>query len=222
MRKTGRKRMDQDLNKIKNMYDTVAVEWAAVFADEHKDKPMDREILRRFAREIGAQTPVWELGCGPGNTARFLHDLGVRISGLDLSDGHIEQARRLHPGIAFRQGNMLALDFQSASVAGILAFYAIVHFSEQQAAAAFREIFRVLRPGGLLLFTYHVGDETIHRDEFLGRKVDIDFMYFTNDCISSLLTQAGFSDQEFIEREPYPDVEYQSRRAYVFAHKPAG
>jgi hypothetical protein len=35
------------------------------------------------------------------------------------------------------------------------------------------------------------------------------------------LEVAGFGIQEIIEREPYaPDVEYQSRRAYVFARKP--
>jgi hypothetical protein len=32
---------------------------------------------------------------------------------------------------------------------------------------------------------------------------------------------AGFHIDEVVEREPYaPDVEYQSRRAYIFAHKP--
>jgi hypothetical protein len=33
------------------------------------------------------------------------------------------------------------------------------------------------------------------------------------------LEGAGFSVEQVIEREPYPDVEYQSRRAYVFARK---
>jgi hypothetical protein len=30
----------------------------------------------------------------------------------------------------------------------------------------------------------------------------------------------GFERIEIIERNPYPEVEYQSRRAYVFARKP--
>ena len=40
---------------------------------------------------------------------------------------------------------------------------------------------------------------------------------FIGDC----LTDIGFEKIEVIEREPYPGVEYQSRRAYVFAVKPA-
>jgi hypothetical protein len=98
-----------------------------------------------------------------------------------------------------------------------VAFYAIVHFTEEQVGMAFHEVFRVLQPGGIFLFTYHIGQETIHVDEFLGKKADIDFMFFTTDCIFSCLKNSGFEKIEIIEREPYPRVEYESRRAYVFA-----
>ena len=85
---------------------------------------------------------------------------------------------------------------------------------------ACNEIFRVLQPGGILLLTYHIGDEIIRLEEFLGRKIDIDFMFFTTDFIYNCLKKIGFEEIELIEREPYPNVEYESRRAYVFATKP--
>jgi len=85
---------------------------------------------------------------------------------------------------------------------------------------ACRKVFRVLRPGGIFLFTYHIGEETIHVEEFLGKKVDIDFMFFTTDFIYRCLKKSGFEKIEIIEREPYPEVEYESRRAYVFTKKP--
>jgi hypothetical protein len=73
-----------------------------------------------------------------------------------------------------------------------------------------------------VLFTYHIGEDTIHLDDFLGKKVDIDFMFFTNDFITGCLKGKGFEKIETIEREPYPNVEFQSRRAYVFAKKDSG
>ena len=212
--------MGQDLNKIENVYDAVAKEYADAFFGEHEQKPIDVEMLLRFSKEVGDRQPVWDLGCGPGQTARYLKDLGVQISGLDLSVKILEQARKNYPGIHFQKGDILKLEFENDSIAGIVSFYAIVHFPEDQVAKAFREIFRVLQPGGIFLFTYHVGNKTIHVEEFLGRKIDIDFMFFTTEFISNCLEKIGFENLDIIEREPYPEVEYQSRRAYVFALKP--
>jgi ubiquinone/menaquinone biosynthesis C-methylase UbiE len=210
----------QNLTKIENLYDTVAKEYAKTFSGEHEKKPRDQEVLYRFSQEIGDRKPVWDFGCGPGQTTQYLKNLGVEISGLDLSEKILEQARTIHPEINFRKGNILELEFEDDSIAGVVAFYAIVHFTEEQVRAAFREVFRVLQPGGILLFTYHVGDETIHLNKFLGKKIDIDFMFFNADFISSCLKDSGFENIEIIEREPYSGVEYESRRAYVFAIKP--
>ncbi|WP_287373585.1 class I SAM-dependent methyltransferase [Prosthecochloris sp.] len=213
--------MGQDLNKVERLYDTVAREYAEAFCGEHEEKPKDREILYRFSQEIGGNEPVWDFGCGPGQTTAYLKNLGVEISGLDLSEEILKQAKAIHPEIHFRKGNILELEFESNSIAGIVAFYAIVHLTEKQVGTVFREVFRVLLPGGTFLLTYHIGDETIHLDEFLGMKVDGDFMFFKTDFIFGCLKDRGFEEIEIIEREPYSGVEYESRRAYVFAKKPA-
>jgi ubiquinone/menaquinone biosynthesis C-methylase UbiE len=210
----------QDLNKIEKQYDTVAKEYAETFSGEHEKKPKDRKILCRFSQEIGDGRPVWDFGCGPGQTTDYLKNLGMEISGLDLSEKILKQARTIHPEIHFQKGNILGLEFENDSIAGVVAFYAIVHFTEDQVGIAFREVFRVLQPGGIFLLTYHIGEKTIHIDEFLGKRIDIDFMFFTTDFILCCLKDTGFEKIEVIEREPYPGVEYKSRRAYVFAIKP--
>ena len=38
--------------------------------------------------------------------------------------------------------------------------------------------------------------------------------------MAAYLTSAGFEIEEIIEREPYSDVEHQSRRSYIFARRP--
>jgi hypothetical protein len=50
--------------------------------------------------------------------------------------------------------------------------------------------------------------------------VSLDFYFFETEEMKGYLTQAGFELEEVIERDPYPDVEVQTRRAYVFARKP--
>jgi ubiquinone/menaquinone biosynthesis C-methylase UbiE len=212
--------MGQDINKIEKVYDTIAREWTEKFSGEHNKKPMDQNILNRFSKEIGERRPVWDFCCGPGNTAGYLKNLGIGISGMDISERILEQARSIHSDINFQKGNILDLEFESNSIAGVVAFYAIIHFTEEQVDLAFNEIFRVLQPEGLFLFTFHIGNNTMHVSEFLGKKIDIDFMFFSTEVISKKLKTRGFEIIEIIEREPYPCVEYESRRAYVFAKKP--
>ena len=49
----------------------------------------------------------------------------------------------------------------------------------------------------------------------------MDFFLFGPSEIRQYLESAGFVVEEVVEREPYaPEVEYQSRRAYIFARKP--
>ena len=92
--------------------------------------------------------------------------------------------------------------------------------SRAEIVATLTELRRFLRPGGLLLLVFHIGDETIHLDEWWGRRVNVDFNFLPTAEITTHLSTAGFAIEEIFERDPYPDVEYKSRRAYIFARKP--
>jgi len=208
----------QKWRDLRNSYDVVAEEYARRIYDELKDKPLDRQLLDRFARE--AQPPICDIGTGPGHVARYLHDRGANSSGLDISAGMVQQARRLNPGIEFQQGNMLALDAANGSWGGITAFYSIIHVPRVEVINALREFKRVLCPSGLLLIAFHVGDETRHLEDWWDNAVSIDFNFFTPQEMQSYLMNAGLEVIEVIQREPYPDVEHQSQRCYIFARKP--
>ena len=214
--------MTEDLlDPVRNSYDRIADEYARRLYKELDGKPLDRELLTRFAKEVAGRGDACDLGCGPGQIARYLRDQSATVFGLDLSPKMVAQARELNPDISFRTGNMLAVDLPDASLAGIAAFYAIVNIPRESVPEVFREIARVLQPGGILLLAFHIGDETLHENELWGRPIDMDFFLFQPDAIRRDLESAGLVVEEIIEREPYgEDVEYQSRRAYIFARKP--
>ena len=108
-------------------YDTVADEYVQRIFDELQHKPLDRQLLDRFADAVREVGPACDLGCGPGQVARYLHERGVEVTGIDLSPAMIERARRLVPGVQFHQGDMTALDLAEGAFAGIAAFYSIIH-----------------------------------------------------------------------------------------------
>jgi ubiquinone/menaquinone biosynthesis C-methylase UbiE len=212
---------DHIAKSIRENYDRLAEEYARRIADELQHKPLDRELLDRFAKQTKGRGDICDMGCGPGHVARYLRDAGTSVFGLDLSPGMLEQARKLNPGIPFREGNMMSLDVPDRTLAGVTAFYAIVNIPKQSLPLIFREIYRVLRPVGLLLLAFHTGNEVLHEDELWGHKISMDFLLLQPSEIKHNLEAAGFTIDEIIEREPYPDVEYQSRRAYIFAHRPS-
>ena len=210
----------EKITTLQTSYDRVSKHYAEELFNELEHKPLDRALLDRLAESVRGLGPICDLGCGPGQVARYLSSKGADVFGIDLSSGMVEQALRLNPGIDFRQGDMMSLEDEPESWGGIAAFYSIIHVPRVAVTDAFRELRRVMRPGGVMLVAFHVGQETIHRDEWWGEEVSIDFLMFGADEVGGFLKAAGFEVQETIERDAYPDVEYQSRRAYIFARKP--
>jgi SAM-dependent methyltransferase len=211
---------DKITNPIRESYDRLADEYAHRIFNELQHKPLDRQLLNRFAAEVAGRGEVCDMGCGPGHVARYLRDVGATVFGLDLAPRMVEQARELNPDISFREGDMRALDIPDRTLAGIAAFYAIVNIPKKCLPLVFAEMERVLQPGGLLLLAFHTGDEALHEEELWGRPISMDFFLLPPLEIQGFLEAAGFAIEEVIEREPYaPEVEYQSRRAYIFARK---
>lgn len=212
---------DRTRRDYQHSYDVVADEYAERIFDELKHKPLDRQLLDRFAAAVRGLGPACDMGCGPGHVARYLHERGVPVCGVDMSPAMVQRACELTPAVEFRQGDMMTLDRADETWAGIAAFYSIIHISPTDVPRALSELRRVLRPGGTLLLAFHVGDAPVHLDEWWGRKVCVDFFFYRSEAMAQSLRDAGFEVDEIIEREPYPDVEHPSRRSYIFARRPA-
>jgi ubiquinone/menaquinone biosynthesis C-methylase UbiE len=198
-------------------YDRVASIYAEQYRGELVHKPLDRALLTTLIELSGASGPMADIGCGPGHVARFLRDHGAMTTGIDLSAGMVDAARATHPEVEFRQGNMLDLPLDDDSLAAIVTFYAIIHLRPEEIGPAFREFRRVLKPGGLLLPAFHVGEERIHRTEWWDQPVDLDFQFFAPAAIEAALVESGFSVEMSLQRRPYEPYEFPSRRAYILA-----
>ena len=207
---------------VQDSYDRVAKEYVQHIYNELKNKPFDRKMLDWLIEKVNNAETICDMGCGPGHIAHYLHEHGADTCGVDLSPGMLEQARLLNPDIPFQQGNMLALtDIPNEAFAGIAAFYSIVHIPRVQVVQALKEFKRILAPNGVLLMAFHLGNEILHRDEWWSEKVSIDLIFFEREEMKGYLQTAGFALDEVIERDPYPEVEFASRRAYIFTHRPS-
>ena len=212
--------MNKAIQNTRASYDSVAVEYGERYKDEMDDKPFDRDCLDRLVRDVGDLGPICDLGCGPGQIARYLHRRGVPTLGVDLSANMVAEAQRLNPEIHFHQGNMVSLPDADNSWGGIAAFYCIIHIPREQIVEALLDMKRVLKPGGILLVTFHIGTEIKHLEEWWDKPVDLDFAFYLPSEMEDWIKEAGFERVETLIREPNPQVEVATQRAYLFAKKP--
>jgi SAM-dependent methyltransferase len=185
----------QPPEKIIKTYNATAESYAATRIDELSKKHFDQIILREFAR------------------------LNNNLGTCDISPGMVNVAQRFFPNIRFETGDLLALPYEANHFASAVSFYAIVHFDYNQIDQAFKEVSRVLKKGAHFLFSFHVGEETVHFDNANGIDIDIDLHFLQTDRILKLLGDNNFSIIDTVERLPYPEVEYPTKRAYVWVKK---
>jgi SAM-dependent methyltransferase len=183
------------LSDTRSSYDTDAVGYADKVRGLLDEMPYLRASLTLFAEQVQSAGggPVADVGCGPGYVTGYLHDAGVDAFGIDLSPEMIALARRDYPDLRFDVGTMTDLDLADDSVVGIVAFWSVIHVPDHAVPGVFEEFRRVLRPQGLVLVGFHVGDETRHTSlGYTGRPINVDSHRRTPSTIMGWLRDAGF------------------------------
>ena len=113
--------------------------------------PVHRGVLNQIEGVKGEQGPanLLDVGCGTGRLLRKVAARwpNARLMGVDLSEGMLDVARRLAPGVEFRVGGAETLSLPAASVDAALSTISFHHWNDQ--AAGLRNIARMLRPSGV-------------------------------------------------------------------------
>lgn len=214
--------MALEASTVRGSYDRVARRYADEFDDELSHRPLERALLSALLDLAGLDARpgvVADLGAGPAHVARHLRSADVPTVAVDLAPemAAVAYHRNRVPSAA---GSLTALPLADGSLAAAVVFYAVIHLDDAGLAAAAGELARVLRPGGVALVSFHVGDEVRHIDEWHGEAVDLDFRFLQPWEVRRVLAGAGLAVEATLEREPIVDVEAQTRRAYVLARRP--
>jgi ubiquinone/menaquinone biosynthesis C-methylase UbiE len=185
-------------------------------------KSMDPAVRQKYLAIVDstltAGARVLELGCGAGVPITEHLARQYRVIGLDLSPGQLDLARRCVAAAAFVRGDMATLSFASASFDAVVAFYAIIHVPRDEHGQVLAEVFRVLRPGGLLVLTAGAGESAdVVEEDWLGAPMF--FSHFDGQTTERLVSRAGF---QVIDAKDEQELEYgvPVRFRWIVARKP--
>lgn len=143
--------------QVREMFDSIAP--AYDFMNRAMTFGIDR-LWRRHAVSLlrtDDHSRVLDIAAGTGDLSILIAERlpDARVTGIDLSEGMTEIGRKkaasrgLSERITFETGDCLALPYADASFDCITCAYGVRNF--EVLAAGYREMCRVLRPGGLLV-----------------------------------------------------------------------
>ena len=173
---------DEVWTQLSASYEAVAHKYEAQFADEMADKPRDRELLSSFAEAV--TDPVLEVGCGPGQVGAFVRGCGRAVYGFDFSSQMTKLAS-------------VRLD------GAVVALYSFIHVRRQGLPDVLREVHRVLRPEGRVLFSVHEGEGVLGRDRFLDEPVPFIATLYMLDELVAVCRDTGLTVSRAERRLPY-------------------
>jgi ubiquinone/menaquinone biosynthesis C-methylase UbiE len=118
-------------------------------------RPVEAELVEEFFPPVPAH--VLDLGCGAGRTTIALAQRGYDVLGIDLSAALLDVARQRYPSLSFAEMDATALQLASASLDAALFSYNGIDciYPREARRLCFREVHRVLRPGGLFVLSSH-------------------------------------------------------------------
>ncbi|MFE3798674.1 class I SAM-dependent methyltransferase [Nocardia tengchongensis] len=184
------------LDDMRMSYDRVATTYADLTRHLLDQTPEERSALASFADIVRAQGGglVADVGCGAGRITAHLRRLDVDVFGIDLSPRMIDVARRDHPGIRFEVGSMTNLALADASIAGLVAWYSLIHVPDDELGSVFDHFRRVLRPGGPLLLGFHIGDDSqVKTQGYGGHPIHLHVHRRQHSRMRTWLDDAGFT-----------------------------
>ena len=200
------------MEEVRLAYSVLAEQYIGLFGDAAK---VHADDLALITRHLSIQPGVvLDVGCGPGQVTAYLRSLGVDASGIDLVATFVDHARRTYPGGRYEVGSMDRLPVPDHSVAGILAWYSLIHVPPDNLDSVLAELRRAMAPASTLVVGFFDGNEIAPFDH----KVTSAF-YWPVDEFVARLKRAGFSE---IERsQPSADVESGQRSHAAIAAIPS-
>jgi len=199
------------------MYSEHADEYAAAIRDNSYNAHYERPSLLALLPALQDKAVI-DLGCGPGVYSEYLLSQGARVTAVDRSEQMVEIVKeklgeRIH---CYQQDLAAGLPLEADAAYDLAICPLAIHYLEDL-SPLFRDVKRILKPGGLFVFSTHhpfvdyqlsptgnyfLQEKIVDEWETLGRPIRVEYFRRSLSQIVQPLTDAGFSVLELTEGKP--------------------
>jgi ubiquinone/menaquinone biosynthesis C-methylase UbiE len=167
------------------------------------DRASRQRALDQLDQHVKTEAPVLlEIGCSSGF---MLHDIRqrlphARLIGSDYVRGPLEQLAERMPDVPLLQFNLVDCPLPDDSVDALVLLNVLEHIEDD--AAAVRQLYRILRPGGIAVIEVPAGPNLYDVYD----KLLLHFRRYSSKALRHLIRGAGFRvvDQSHIGFFMYP------------------
>ncbi len=193
------------MSDVGRAYGDVAELYIDLFASTTSVHAEDLDLIERHLTIRSGV--VLDAGCGPGHLTAHLRAANVDAFGIDLVPSFIDHACNTDPDGRYALASIARLPLRTGSVAGILAWYSLIHLHPDDLDDVLVELRRVAQPGAPVVVGIFESDAVRPFEHTVATAYSWPIAQF-----SQRLRQAGFDEVERIAR---PGADEAGRRPHA-------
>ncbi len=170
-------------------YDKFALPWV----QEHVDTDVFDSEFPKFQKYL-PKGRILEIGSGGGRDAIKISRAGYEYTGIDRSEGLLEEARKIYPNLRFYNQSIYGISFPESSFDGFWCAATLIHLPKRRIYEALGNIHRVIKPSGVgvIILKKGEGDMVCEQEEVDGQTFTRYFTYYQEPEFANILNRARF------------------------------
>ena len=192
------------------------------YEDATEEMVLHEEIKEFMSRVPSKDLPVLDAGCAFGRDTALLAENGFKTEGIDMSDGLLERAKKLHPHLSFQKMDVRKLEFPDESFSGVWCNATLLHLTNKDMQIALEEFKRILIPNGIVFMSLKEGEGEEELVEKFSSNSARYYNYHSIETVRKLVQVSGLKVARIYtinEREKWGPDKRDLNWVYCFAVK---
>lgn len=196
---------------------------AKAFENKFMNLDFYKEKLNSFCALLEPGSKILDLGCGPGNVAKFLYeaDKGFSVMGIDLSEEMIKLARQnvFQDSVIFKVGDIREIEIEENTYEAVIASFCIVHLDNDETKNLLKKVAKLLKKNGMLYISCMEGKSSGFEATSFSKGSCIFFNYYSEEFLSQVLKENQFKILKITRQDYLEDNGDITTDMFFYAYK---